>query len=384
MKIFHRLRKSAQEAKQSNIRAITRRVEAIGGINLSQGVCALEPRQDILKQASQAVLDGHNLYTSCEGIQGLRAALAKRYNTYNKVSFETNSIVVTSGATGAFESICKAFLNPGDEVLMFEPTYQYHVRQISDRGAQPVFVRLSPPDWNFAPESLARAITKKTKMCVFSNPNNPTGKVFSKPELEAVGDICKQNDVTVVVDEVYEYIVGEKYEHVSLASLPEMSENTITISSSSKTLFVTGWRVGWLAAPQSITAPLSIKFDDSYICAPTPFQHAAAYGFSLEDDFFDGIRVQFYSKRDRLLNALESAGFIPHVPNGAYYIMADYSQLGFKSDNEAVDALINRIGIGSVQGNAFYESSKSTGMLRFCFAVKDEILEEGCRRLQSL
>jgi aminotransferase len=374
----------AKGIAQSNIRAITSKVDAVRGVNLSQGICALPPHPAILEAARRAIAAGHNSYTPCYGIEQLRQAIANQYWARHRLSLRVDNILVTSGATGAFESVCKSFIEPGDEVIFFEPVYPCHVRQVQGRGGLPRFVRLCKPDWKFDLGELINAFSERTKLIVFSNPGNPTGKVFLREELQAIAELCISRKVIAVVDEVYEYIISGEDTHLSLAALPGMFDWTITIASASKTFFVTGWRVGWIAAPEDAISVLSIKSDDTYICAPAPFQHAIAEGFSLGDSFFQCIRQPFKRKRELLVEALGKAGFTLSPPQGAYYIMADYRGLGYLSDESAVWGLLQEVGVGAVPGNCFYPTCKDSGLLRFCFAVDDEVLENGCERLMSL
>ena len=367
--------------KQSTIRAVTRRIEAVNGVNFGQGTCPLPPDPRVISAAEAAMLKGHNTYTPYDGVTELREALVERYKTYNKMDISISNVLVTSGATGGFETVCKCFLEPGDEVIMFEPIYQYHVKLVLEKGAVPVYVPLSAPEWSFNIDDLASAITEKTKFLALANPNNPSGKVFTAEELLQIGTTCKARGIPVVSDEVYEYIFAEGQKHVSIASLPGMFENTITISSASKTLFVTGWRVGWLIAPEEIMEPLGVRADETYVCAPAPFQHAVAYALRLGDEFFDNIRVPFQRKRKLMSKALSEAGLKPYDPAGAYYTLADYTALGFEDDESALTSMIDQFGIGAVPGNAFFLSEQNTGLLRFCYAVSDENLERGCALL---
>lgn len=377
----HKLAKRAQDIHQSNIRAVTRRIEAVGGVNLGQGTCDLPPDQRILAAAHRAIDEGHNSYTLFDGIAQLKESLVKRYKRYNELNITPQNVLVTGGATGALECICKCFLEPGDEVILFEPIYQYHVSLVRERGAIPRFVRLHPPGWRFIQEDLESAFSNKTKLFVFANPNNPSGKVFSREELIMIGDSCRDHDVIAVTDEVYEYILADGEQHISLASLPGMFDHTLTMSSASKTLFVTGWRVGWLIGPESVMGPLGVKSDETYICAPAPFQHAVAYAYSLEDAFFDCIRLPFQRRREKLAQALTAAGLEPLNPAGAYYTLAKYTNLGFETDVEAMNGLIDKFGVGAVTGSAFFPSQQNTGLLRFCFAVTDDVLDRGCELL---
>jgi aminotransferase len=378
--------KLAQRVKgiqQSKIRAVTKRIEAVNGVNLGQGTCPLPPDPRIVAAAERAMLLNHNSYTAYDGIPELKEALVERYANYNNMKLKTSNVLVTSGATGGFETVCKCFLEPGDEVIMFEPIYQYHVKLVLEKSAVPVYVPLAAPCWTFNIEDVDAAITEKTKFLALANPNNPSGKVFTREELSAIGDLCKSRGIPVVSDEVYEYILAEGYEHISLASLPGMFENTITISSASKTLFMTGWRVGWLIAPDEIMEPLGVRADETYVCAPAPFQHAVAQALRFGDDYFDQIRKPFQKKRQVLSKALTEAGLKPYDPQGAYYTLADYTALGYDSDENALTKMIEDFAVGAVPGNSFFLSESETGLLRFCYAVSDEVLDRACQLLAS-
>lgn len=378
----HKLAHRARGIQQSNIRAVTRKIEAIGGVNLGQGTCDLPPHPEILRAAHQAIDEGHNSYTLFDGIANLKDAIVERYQSYNKLNVTTKNVLVTGGATGALECICKCFLEDGDEVILFEPIYQYHVNLVLERGAVPRFIRLRPPDWSFTLDDLESAFTDRTKLFVFANPNNPCGKVFTREELTAIGELCKRQNVIAVTDEVYEYILSDNSsEHITLASLPGMFETSLTLSSASKTFFVTGWRVGWLIGPEEVMGPLGVKSDETYVCAPAPFQHAVAHALRLGEEFFNSIRLPFQRRRNVLGDALRTAGLQPLNPEGAYYTLADYTALGFKDDVSAMNGLIEQVGVGAVPAKAFYPSEERTGMLRFCFAVTDEILDRGCELL---
>jgi aminotransferase len=380
--MLERLVPRARGIQQSSIRAVTRRIEAVNGINLGQGTCDLPTHPAVIEAAHRALDAGHNSYTLFDGIPKLKEAVAERYHEYNHLNVEAENVLITGGATGGLECICKCFLEPGDEVILFEPIYQYHVRLVEERGAIPRFIMLSAPSWNFDLSALESLFSERTKLFLFANPNNPSGKVFTRAELEAIGSACRDRGVIAVVDEVYEYILGPGVEHTSLATLPGMFDHTLTLSSASKTLFVTGWRVGWAVGPKDVMAPLGVKSDETYICAPAPLQHAVADALRLGDEFFNGIREPFIRRRDRLCLALKEAGLIPFVPEGAYYVLADYSSLGYSDDADAMNGLIDKAGIGSIPGSSFYPA-KTTGMLRFCFALTDDLIDRACDLLHS-
>src|SRR5216684_2461457 len=266
--MLEKMKPSARVAEQSGFREVMALAASKGCINLGPGVCSVRIHPMVQEAALNAIASGNNSYTDADGIPAIKAAVANRYAACNQMKITPANVLVTCGATGAFESVCKCFLGPGDEVLMFEPFYQYHARQVADRGGVIRCVSLRPPAWNFSVEELEKAITEKTKLLVMANPNNPTGKVFSREELTAIGSICRKHGVIVVCDEVYEYLVSKDRPHVSMAGLPEMFEHTLTLSSAGKTFLVTGWRVGWLIGPAGVIHSLTVKSDETYLCAP--------------------------------------------------------------------------------------------------------------------
>jgi aminotransferase len=383
MDMREKLALRARGVKQSGIRAVTRQIEAVNGVNLGQGTCELSPAPEILRAAEEAIAAGHNAYTFFDGIPELKEGVAARYRAYNNLPITADNVVITGGATGGLECICKCFLEVGDEVILFEPIYQYHVSLVRERQALPRLVPLRPGDWSFDPADLEMAFSERTKLLVLANPNNPTGKVFTREELLAIGDACRRHNVIAVTDEVYEYILFDDKAHLTLASLPGMFDHCLTLSSASKTLFVTGWRVGWMVGPTSILEPLGVKSDETYVCAPAPLQHAVAFGLRLGEDFFANIRRQFAPRREMLLDALRQAGFRPSVPAGAYYVLADYRELGLHDDVQAMKHLIVRAAVGAVAGRSFFPSVANTGLLRFCFALTDDRLAKGCELLTS-
>jgi aminotransferase len=382
--MYDQLTANAKTSVQSDIRAVTRLVEAVGGINLGQGVCPLPPSPAVVDAASAAMRAGFNVYSHYDGIAALKEKLADKMRRHNGIPATAENVLVTPGATGAFECVCKAFLQPGDSVVVFEPIYQYHIRQMRERGARVHLVSLRTPDWSIDFGELEAALALRPKLLVFSNPNNPCGKVFTRAELERIGELCARYGVIPVVDEVYEYITTGDQPHVSLASLPGQAERTLTMGSASKTFFVTGWRIGWLVAPAEVMTALGAKADETYVCAPTPFQHAVAAGLDFPDAFFTDLKETFLRKKQLLLNALTAAGFTPSDPAGAYYILAAYPD-GFAADDvAAMHRLIEETGVGAIPGREFFPSMERTGYLRFCFAIPDDRLQLGCERLAAL
>jgi aminotransferase len=381
--MLNKMKQAARVAEQSGLREIMALAASKSCVNLGPGLCAVEMHPKVAEAARMALASGSHCYTECAGIPQLRTAIANRYAAYNTMAITPANVLVTCGATGAFESVCKCFLEPGDEVLMFEPFYQYHARQVAGCGGVVRCVNLRPPMWSFSPRELEEAITEKTKLLVMANPHNPTGKVFSREELITIGAICRKFGVIAVCDEVYEYLVSPGRPHVSMASLPGMFEQTLTLSSAGKTFLVTGWRVGWLIGPSSAMGPLTVRADETYLCAPAPLQHAVAECLTFNASFFEDIQLGFHNKRKRLVSALQAAGFTPHSAEGAFYVLAGYEKLGYRNDLEATRGLIDDLGIVAVPGSAFSLRGQSMGMLRFCFAVEDDQLDIACDRLAN-
>jgi aminotransferase len=382
--MLNKLRLEARAAEPSGFRSAMALAVSRQCANLGPGLCNMKPHPRVIESVYRAIASRANWYTECEGVVQLRTAIAKRYLAYNHVSITPANVLATCGATGAFESICKCFLDPGDEVVMFEPFYQYHVRQVRERGAIIRFVRLRPPRWAFLANELETAITNKTKLLVMANPHNPTGKVFSRVELEMIGEVCHEGGVVVVCDEVYEYMVGLGQAHVSMASLPGMFDHTLTLSSAGKTLQVTGWRVGWLVGPESVIGALRVKADETYLCAPAPLQYAVAECLSFGDGFFSDIQSLFERKRLRIASALQAAGFSVPASDGAFYVLAGYEKLGYRNDLEAMTGVIEDFEIASIPGSVFCSRDADMKMLRFCFAVEDDVLERACECLEYL
>jgi aminotransferase len=371
---------------QSEIRAMSVECDRIGGINLAQGICDTDVPDVVAQAAIQAILQGKNIYTRLDGIADLRQAVAAKLARHNRLQVDSEQeVLVTAGATGAFHATAMALLNPGDEVILFEPYYGYHVSTLLSQRMVPVPVPLTPSDWDLDLDAVRAALTEKTRAIVLNTPANPSGKVFSYEELEQLAALAIEFDLFVITDEIYEYFLFDNKEHISMATLPEMKERTITISGFSKTFSVTGWRLGYLAASSEWLPSIGYFHDLAYVCAPSPLQHGAAAGLlELPDDFYQGLQTEFSEKRDLLVNTLKETGFTPSVPSGAYYILADASFLPGKSAKEKARTLLAQTGVASVAGSAFFHDGRGESLLRFCFAKKTEALEDACHRLRKL
>ena len=378
----------APRVVQSEIRAMTAECDRMGGVNLAQGVCDTEIPAVVMEGAMRAMREGHNIYTRMDGIARLRRAIAEKLErTHGLTADPEREVMVASGATGAFHAAAMALLNPGDEVLLFEPFYGYHVSTLRSMRVTAVAVPLAEPDWALDLDAVRAAITPRTRGMVINTPSNPAGKVFTRKELEALAAIAAEFDLFVFTDEIYEHFVYGDAAHVSPAELPGMRERTILMSGFSKTFSVTGWRVGYLVADARWMGAINYFHDLLYVCAPAPFQHACADGVeSLGKTFYARLAVEHEVKREMLVEALRAAGMTPHVPAGAYYILASAAGLPGKTAAEKARALLAKTGVASVAGSAFFAPGSGRGedLLRFCFAKKDEDLAEACRRLAAL
>lgn len=360
--------------------------DRIQGINLAQGVCDIDPPAPVVEAALAAIQNGHNIYTRLDGISPLRAQISRKLFEYNGIRSDPGSgILVTSGATGAFLAACMALFNPGDEVLLFEPFYGYHRNTLLAQRLTPVTVLLDTPNWSLDIDRLQRAITPKTRAIVINTPCNPSGKVFLPQELEAIARVAEQRNLFVITDEIYEYFLCGDAQHISFASLPGMAERTITISGFSKTFSITGWRLGYLTADPKWIPAIGYFHDIAYVCAPSPLQYGALAGLlELPRDYYLELAKEYEQKRDELVEALVAAGMTPSIPEGAYYILADASQLPGASSKERARNLLARTGVAAIAGTAFFTEGRGEDLLRFCYAKKPEDLSEACQRLRSL
>lgn len=375
----------APGALQSEIRAMSVECERIGGINLAQGVCDTPVPAPVLTEAHAAIDAGHNIYTRLDGITRLRTAIAAKQRRDYGLEYDAETeVLVASGATGGLHAAAMAVLNPGDEVLLFEPFYGYHVATLRSMRVQPVLVALAEPDFSLDLDELRGAITARTKAIILNTPANPSGKVFSRSELEAVAEVCREHDLFLFTDEIYEYFVYDGARHISPATLEGMRERTIVLSGFSKTFSVTGWRLGYVTADAKWMGAMAYFHDLTYVCAPSAFQHAAAAGLEqLPAEFYARLAADHQSKRERMLAALRDAGMEPSVPAGAYYVLARAGHLKGATAAEKARALLAATGVAAVAGSAFFRAGRGEDLLRFCFAKRDEDLDEACARLRK-
>jgi aminotransferase len=356
----------------------------VKGINMAQGVCDTPAPSLVLEAAQRAINEGRNIYTRFDGLPELRQALAQKLVRYNGIQADPDSeIVVSAGATGAFHCACEALLEPGDEVIVFEPFYQYHLSALLAVEAVPVTVKMEPPDWTFTVAQLEQAVTGKTKAVVVNSPGNPCGKVWTRDELEMVAALARKHDLFVLSDEIYEYFLYDGRSHLSMASLPGMAERTITVGGYSKTFSVTGWRIGYCVAARPWAQAIGAVNDLLYVCAPAPLQMGIAAGImDLSEDFYHELARAYQRKRDRFCEALAESGLMPSVPQGAYYVLADVSKVPGVSGKARAMTLLETTGIAGVPGGAFFSGPEGARFIRFSYAKTDEDLDEACRRLK--
>ncbi|HEY0155921.1 MAG TPA: pyridoxal phosphate-dependent aminotransferase [Thermoanaerobaculia bacterium] len=367
---------------QSDIRRMSRECERVGGINLGQGICDLPTIPELVEGATDAIASSKATYSKFEGIDPLREKIAAKCERFNGFRVDpATEVVVTVGSTGGFAAAAMATLNPGDEVILFEPYYGYHLNTLKVLGIETKFVPLQLPDWSIDFDALRAAFGPKTRGIIVCTPSNPCGKVFTREELERIAALCHEFNAWVFTDEIYEYIVYDGRRHLSMAAVDR--DVAITISGFSKTFSVTGWRIGYVAADRRVTGPIGLVNDLFYVCAPTPLQWGISRALDIGEDYYRNLAADYEKKRDLLADALREAGFNPFVPQGAYYMLAQIPKR-FSDSREAAMGLIEEAGVASVPGPSFYASDRGDRLLRFCFAKDFAALEEAGRRLREL
>ena len=367
---------------ESVIREMTRLTAVHDGINLAQGFPNF-PAPAALKDAAKRAIDADtNQYAITWGAKSLRDALSKTYaDLYGMRVDPETMLTVTCGATEAMIATLLAIVDPGDEVIVLEPFYENYGPDTDICGAKPVYVPLRPPENVFDPDELRRAFGPRTKAIIVNTPNNPTGRVFTRQELTLIAELCIDHDVIAVTDEIYEHIRYEG-EHIPIATLPGMAERTVTISGASKTFSVTGWRVGWIVAPPALSSGIRKVHDFLTVGAPAPLQEAVATGLGLGRRYYDTLGTEYRARRDLLMGALETAGFAPRRPEGAYYILCDITPFGFDDDTEFARWLVATVGVAGVPGSSFY-SRRELGrhLIRFTFCKTEDVLRAAAERL---
>lgn len=365
---------------------MTRLARLHNAVNLSQGFPDFEAPQAIKDAACKAIQAEQNQYAPPYGTTAFRDAIAQDYSRrYGMAINPDEQVTVCCGSTEAMMAAMLACVDPGDEVIVFEPFYENYGPDAILAGAEPKYVRLREPDWNFDPDELQRAFTNRTRAIVINSPNNPTGKVYTRDELATIAELCQKWDVLAISDEIYERIVYTGHAHVPMASIPGMADRTITTNGLSKTYSVTGWRIGWAISPPALTGGIRKMHDFLTVAAPTPFHDAGVAAMSLPDAFYAKLAADYEQKRGLMLDILGRHGFTAFQPGGAYYVMADVSRFGFTSDSEFAQYLVKEIGVATVPGSSFYiDPAAAPQSVRFCFSKRDETLFEADKRLARL
>jgi aspartate/methionine/tyrosine aminotransferase len=376
----------AERFTESVIREMTRLALKHNAVNLSQGFPNFAAPAEIKRAAQEAIGRDVNQYAITWGAKSLRDAITRRVAGTQGLTIDPErEITVCCGATEAMMSAMMAIINPGDEVVIFEPFYENYGPDAILSGATPRFVKLRPPDWTFDPDELAAAFSPATKAVILNTPNNPTGKVFTREELEAIRDLAIEYDAFVITDEIYEFILYDGARHISPATIDGMRERAIVVNGLSKTYSVTGWRVGWTIAPPETTAAIRKVHDFLTVGAAAPLQEAGAVALAFPESYYENLAAGYLARRDRLLEILERAGFRCFRPRGTYYIMTDISAFGFPDDVTFARHLVEKIGVAAVPGSSFY-SNPADGRthLRFAFCKTDETLSAAADRLSRL
>lgn len=369
---------------ESVIRKMTRISNEYDAINLSQGFPDFDPPKEILKKLEEVAKEGPHQYSVTWGAQNFRDALAEKQSKFMNVNINSDeNLVVTCGSTEAMMTAMMSVCNAGDKVIVFSPFYENYTADTILSGSEPIYVSLKPPAFDFDKEELETAFKQKPKAIIVCNPSNPTGKVFSKEELEYIAKLAIKYDTFVITDEVYEHMVYEPYKHTYMASLPGMFERTISCSSLSKTYSITGWRLGYVIADKKIIDQCKKVHDFLTVGAAAPLQEAAVTGLKFEEKYYEELKELYTSKKKLFLDGLDKIGLKYFEPQGAYYVMVDISQFGYKDDYEFAVWLIKNIGVAGVPGSSFFREDVNN-YIRFHFAKKDETLKEALRRLEGL
>lgn len=378
------LSKRTKTFTDSVIRRMTRIANQYDAINLSQGFPDFDPPKEILNRLEQVAHEDFNQYAITWGAQNFRDALAKKQSKYMNLDLDSNkNIVITCGSTEAMMAAMMSVCDPNDKVIVFSPFYENYGADTILCGADPIYVPLHPPVFNFDREELENAFKQNPKALILCNPSNPCGKVFSKEELEYIASLAIKYDTYVITDEVYEHIVYAPYKHTYFASLPGMLERTISCSSLSKTYSITGWRLGYCIAPENIIEQIKKVHDFLTVGAAAPLQEAAVVGLEFSDAYYDELQKLYTHKKDLFINGLKELN-IPHTePQGAYYVMVDISEFGYDSDLDFCVDLIKNVGVAAVPGSSFFKEEENR-YIRFHFAKKDETLLAALDRLKDM
>jgi aminotransferase len=376
-----------QHLVQSDIRRLTIECDKIGGINLGQGICDL-PTHPLVKQgAIEAIEQGKATYTHARGLIDLRRKIAQKLKQFNGLDYDPETeLCVTVGSSGAFACSVLATLNPGDEVVLVEPFYGYHLNTLIMAGITPKYARVDLATMTLDRSSFEKSITRRTRAVVICTPSNPGGIVFNTDDLKWLAGLAMKHDLLVFSDEIYEYITYDGLKHVSAAGIEGLRDRTMLVGGYSKTFSITGWRIGYLAAPADIMEKAAVASDLLYICAPHPLQRGVLKGLDAPAEYYENMCADYEKARNLFCDALEAGGFKPYRPRGSYYVLADFTKHGWKDDKQASAELLKLTKIAAIPSSAFYEpgSGRGSKLLRFCYAKEMPVLEEACKRLRAL
>ena len=378
------LSKRTETFTDSVIRRMTRVSLQYGAVNLSQGFPDFDPPKEILDRLAEVSHSGPHQYAITWGAQNFREALAKKQSRLIGRNIDPNSeIGVTCGSTEAMMAAMMTVADPGDKVIVFSPFYENYGADAILSGAEPIYVPLRPPTFNFDPNELEDAFRQKPKALILCNPSNPSGKVFTYDELKIIADLAKKYDAFIITDEVYEHIIYEPYRHVYMSSLPGMWERTISCSSLSKTYSITGWRLGYIIAPPHIIDTAKKIHDFLTVGAAAPLQEAAIAGLNFGEEYYSDLQKKYTEKRNLFLDGLDTIGIRHTIPQGAYYILLDISEFGYDSDLQFCELLAEKVGVGAVPGSSFFRENVNH-LIRLHFAKKNETLYEALNRLSDV
>jgi aspartate/methionine/tyrosine aminotransferase len=355
-----------------------------GAVNLGQGFPDFGWPDDVVDRAAEALRAGSNQYAPMLGLPELRQAVADHYRRHQGLDFGPSEVMITSGATEALASSILALIEPGDEVLLFQPLYDAYVPMVRRAGGIPRFVRLSPPNWRITEEALAEAITDRTRLLIFNNPHNPTARGFDAEELRLVADLCTRHDLVALSDEVWEHVIFDGRKHLPLSAQPGMAERTVKVGSAGKIFSLTGWKVGWVIAPPRLAVPISKAHQYVTYATPPNLQAAVAYGLGKQDDYFQAMRESMQSARDSMAALLEAGGFVTLAAEGTYFLSVDLAASGISADDVTFcERAVREAGVAAIPVSPFYDELPVDNVVRLCFAKQPATIKAGVERLIS-
>ena len=378
------MRRAQAERQTTIFEHMSGLARAHDAVNLGQGFPDFGWPEDVVERAADALRTASNQYPPMQGLPALREAVVDHYARHQGLAFGAQEVTVTSGATEALAAAILGLVQPGDEVLLFQPLYDAYLPLVRRAGGVPRLVRLMPPDWRITAEAIEQAVTPRTRLVIFNNPHNPTSRLFGREELGILADACIRHDLIVLSDEVWEHIVFDGGAFIPLATLPDMAERTVKIGSAGKIFSLTGWKVGWIVAPPHLSEPIAKAHQFITFATAPNLQAAVAYGLGKEDSYFDGMRANFARARDEMAGLLRDAGFVPLAVEGTYFLSIDLDQSGIAADDVTFcERAVREAGVAAIPVSAFYDADPATNVVRLCFAKQPETIGEGVERLRA-